>query len=179
MSAIDHPVLTPGSGSIVKEKDLTTGRFTMRVCRLLGPLTVIFLFADQIIQHYTKPGNPGPEVKLQVKGHIAPSPSVKGIPPLPKYHAYITLRNNILAEDDEVMRYFPYFGEDAADNNVIDMLNLEEAFVDKTKNAQEENMRAESKFKKIPTVVALCFSKKGPGFINVGNLWGLHVRPPV
>ena len=77
------------------------------------------------------------------------------------------------------MRYFPYFGEDAADNNVIDMLNLEEAFVDKTKNAQEENMRAESKFKKIPTVTALSFSKKGPGFINVGNPWGLYVKPPV
>lgn len=97
-----------------------------------------------------KQGSLGQELKFQVKANIAPSPAAEGKPPLPKYHAYLTLRNNILAEDDEVMRYFPYFGEDAAENDDLAALNLEEAFVDKTKNAQEENMRAESELRPFP-----------------------------
>ncbi|KAF8472725.1 hypothetical protein BDZ91DRAFT_760204 [Kalaharituber pfeilii] len=122
MPAIDTiPAST--AGTVLKEKDLTKGRFTVR--------------------NYSKANSSGTEIKLQVKGHVAPSPSAKGIPRLPKYHAYTTLRNNILAEDDEFMRYFPYFGEEIDENDVFDMLNLEEAFVDRTKNAQEENMRAE------------------------------------
>lgn len=45
-----------------------------------------------------------------------------------------------------MMRYYPYFGDDAADDEALGKLNLEEVFVDKIKNAQEDNMRAESEF---------------------------------
>lgn len=98
------------------------------------------------LQNYPhKPTVSTPEVKLICKGHIAVSPQSQGLPKMPKYHAYTTLRNNILAEDDEVMRYFPYFGEEAAENDTLDTLNLEEAYVDRTKSMQEDNQRGESK----------------------------------
>ncbi|KAL7267775.1 hypothetical protein RUND412_009625 [Rhizina undulata] len=61
---------------------------------------------------------------------------------VPKYHSYTTLRNNILAEDDEVMRYIPYFGE-GCDDGDIDAMNFAEAFEDKTRLAAEEGKKVE------------------------------------
>lgn len=82
----------------------------------------------------------GVENKFLVPAAISVTP--EGLAQMPKYHSYTTLRNNILADDDEVMRYFPYFGEDAEEEE-INQLNLEETFVDRTKASAEDGRRSE------------------------------------
>lgn len=82
----------------------------------------------------------GVENKFLVPAVISVTP--KGLAQMPKYHSYTTLRNNILADDDEVMRYFPYFGEDAEEEE-INQLNLEDTFVDRTKASAEDGRRSE------------------------------------
>lgn len=62
---------------------------------------------------------------------------------MPKYHEYTALKNNVLTEDHEELRYHPYFGE--GEETDAAALNLEEAFIDKTKSASEENPMKESR----------------------------------
>lgn len=81
-----------------------------------------------------------PEQKLFVPITVGKTPD--NIAAVPKYHSFTTLRNNILAEDDEVMHYHPYFGEEAADNDV-QQLHLDETFVDRTKIAEIEGKKNE------------------------------------
>lgn len=82
------------------------------------------------------------EHKLVIPATVSATP--EGLAQMPKYHSYTTLKNNILAEDDEVMRYFPYFGEDAEEEE-INQLNLEETFVDRTKASAEDGKKNECK----------------------------------
>lgn len=81
------------------------------------------------------------EIKLVVPATISETP--KTLAQMPKYHSYTTLRNNILADDDEIMRYFPYFGEDVEE----DELHLEDTFLDKTKSSAEEGKNSECKIR--------------------------------
>lgn len=90
----------------------------------------------------------GVENKILVPAAISITP--KGLAQMPKYHSYTTLRNNILADDDEVMRYFPYFGEDAEEDE-INQLNLEDTFVDRTKASAEDGKRSECESRPSPS----------------------------
>ncbi|KAA8903843.1 hypothetical protein FN846DRAFT_47049 [Sphaerosporella brunnea] len=54
-----------------------------------------------------------------------------------KCRHFTTLRNNILGENEEEMRYLPYFGEGAEDD-VLDALELSDLFIDKTKSSIED-----------------------------------------
>lgn len=91
----------------------------------------------------------GVENKFLVPAAISVTP--EGLAQMPKYHSYTTLRNNILADDDEVMRYFPYFGEDAEEEE-INQLNLEDTFVDRTKASAEDGRRSECESPLLPLV---------------------------
>ena len=67
--------------------------------------------------------------------------------PLPrKCRNYTTLRNNILADNEEEMRYLPYFGE-AADDDEFRKLHLEDLYIDKTNECAEEGRIMECMFR--------------------------------
>lgn len=94
------------------------------------------------VRYHNKPHAPS-EYRLVVSAVVAETP--KTLEKVPKYHSYTTLRNNILSDDDDVMRYYPYLGEDAGDED-INQLNLEETFVDRTRASAEEGKKNECKF---------------------------------
>jgi hypothetical protein len=58
--------------------------------------------------------------------------------PVPKYSSYTSLRRNVLAEDDDKLRYFPYFGDDINDGGA-----LQELYSDWTKNLPTVHRRSE------------------------------------
>jgi hypothetical protein len=55
----------------------------------------------------------------------------KDLPQPRRCRWYTTLRNNVIAENEEEMRYLPYFGEDTYD---MSDMQLEQLYVDKTKD---------------------------------------------
>ncbi|KAH0537931.1 hypothetical protein FGG08_005413 [Glutinoglossum americanum] len=57
---------------------------------------------------------------------------------VPKYSSYTSLRRNVLAEDDDKLRYFPYFGDDINDGGA-----LQELYSDWTKNLPTVHQRSE------------------------------------
>src|SRR4051794_24741581 len=57
---------------------------------------------------------------------------------VPKYSSYTSLRRNVLAEDDDKLRYFPYFGDDINDGGA-----LQELYSDWTKNLPTVHRRSE------------------------------------
>jgi hypothetical protein len=57
---------------------------------------------------------------------------------VPKYSSYTSLRRNVLAEDDDKLRYFPYFGDDINDGGA-----LQELYSDWTKNLPAVHRRSE------------------------------------
>lgn len=64
---------------------------------------------------------------------------------VPKYHIYTTLANNITVDDDDVLRFQPYLGEEA--DEVNDPLLFEENYpLDITRHARENGQQRESKF---------------------------------
>lgn len=107
------------------------------------------------------------EQKVVVPATMSVTP--KDLAQMPKYHSYTTLRNNILAEDDEVMRYFPYFGEDAEEEE-INQLNLEDTFVDRTKASAEDGVKNECNTPILHTPLYLT--------INTPRCRNVHYFPP-
>jgi hypothetical protein len=61
-----------------------------------------------------------------------------------KCRHFTTLRNNILGENEEEMRYLPYFGE-GAEEDVLEGLDLSDWFTDKTKSSVEDGKTMECK----------------------------------
>jgi hypothetical protein len=87
------------------------------------------------VTRYTKPNTSAPPIHIEVPTVLA---TVAEGTPLPKKcRSYTTLRNNIVADNEEEMRYLPYFGE-AADDDVLHELNLDELYIDKTKESADE-----------------------------------------
>ncbi|KAI9773030.1 MAG: hypothetical protein M1839_002231 [Geoglossum umbratile] len=58
--------------------------------------------------------------------------------PVPKYNSYTSLRRNVLAEDDDKLKYFPYFGDDINDEGA-----LQELYSDWTKKLPTVHQRTE------------------------------------
>ncbi|KAK9240494.1 hypothetical protein V1525DRAFT_448022 [Lipomyces kononenkoae] len=73
---------------------------------------------------------------------VRPSISLPFVAPLPLYKDYTPLTMGVHVEDDEVLRYLPYFGE----NGEEDGLNLEEIFEDKTESHAEVLRREKAQF---------------------------------
>ena len=94
------------------------------------------------VTRYAKPNTPSPPVTIEMPTTLAKI--TPGIPLPKKCRAYTTLRNNIIADNEEEMRYLPYFGENVAED-VIDELDLSEIFVDKTKLSAEDGRVMECK----------------------------------
>lgn len=85
--------------------------------------------------HYLKPHTASHHkliLKTAVLRSISPPP-----PEVPKYRCFTTLRKNISADNDENLRYLPYFGEDAQDEDSTRM-ELQELYVDKTAQTVRE-----------------------------------------
>ncbi|KAK9337883.1 hypothetical protein V1521DRAFT_447392 [Lipomyces starkeyi] len=73
---------------------------------------------------------------------IKQSVSVPFVTSLPLYKDYTPLTTGVNVEDDEILRYLPYFGE----NGEEDGLNLEEMFEDKTESHAEVLRREKAQF---------------------------------
>ncbi|KAG0644669.1 hypothetical protein HOY80DRAFT_996830 [Tuber brumale] len=91
------------------------------------------------IRHHTKP-HALSEYRLVLPAKVAETPG--DLEKVPKYHSYTTLRNNILSDDDEIMRYYPYLGDEAGDDE-INQLSAEETFIDRTRATAEEGKKDE------------------------------------
>ncbi|RPA92541.1 hypothetical protein L873DRAFT_183359 [Choiromyces venosus 120613-1] len=91
------------------------------------------------IRHHSKP-HALSEHRLTIPTKVAETP--KNLEKVPKYHSYTTLRNNILSDDDEIMRYYPYLGDEAGDDE-INQLSAEETFIDRTRATAEEGKKDE------------------------------------
>jgi len=91
------------------------------------------------IRHHSKP-HALSEHRLVLPAKVAETP--KDLEKVPKYHSYTTLRNNILSDDDEIMRYYPYLGDEAGDDE-INQLSAEETFIDRTRATAEEGKKDE------------------------------------
>ncbi|KAK9363792.1 hypothetical protein V1504DRAFT_444559 [Lipomyces starkeyi] len=79
---------------------------------------------------------------LLKKQIIKQSVSVPFVTSLPLYKDYTPLTTGVNVEDDEILRYLPYFGE----NGEEDGLNLEEMFEDKTESHAEVLRREKAQF---------------------------------
>ncbi|KAI5803899.1 hypothetical protein EDC01DRAFT_478286 [Geopyxis carbonaria] len=90
--------------------------------------------------HYPKT-HTSSQHKLFLTPKFAETP--KHLPEIPKYRHYITLRANLVAENEENLRYYPYFGEEDAESEAARQLRLEELFIDQTKKSSEVNQRLE------------------------------------
>jgi hypothetical protein len=80
--------------------------------------------------HNSKP------IEVRMTAPLTKHPSVSE--PVPKYSSYTSLRRNVLAEDDDKLRYFPYFGDDINDGGA-----LQELYSDWTKNLPTVHRRSE------------------------------------
>src|SRR5947208_2708425 len=60
----------------------------------------------------------------------------------PTYKDYISLKRNVLVEDDEKMSYFPYFGEEHRGGDWSG--DIDNLFEDYTKQEAERNLEAET-----------------------------------
>lgn len=94
------------------------------------------------VTRYTKPNTSLPPTTIEMPTTLAEV--TPGIPIPKKCRAYTSLRNNIIADNEEDMRYLPYFGENVPED-VIDELDLSEIFVDKTKLSAEDGKAMECK----------------------------------
>jgi hypothetical protein len=93
------------------------------------------------VKHITKPNT------AAVKEIFVPTVLAKVTPGIlepRKCRHFTTLRNNILGENEEEMRYLPYFGE-GAEEDILEGLQLSELFVDKTKSSIEDGKNMERK----------------------------------
>jgi len=86
------------------------------------------------VRHFTKPG---PSTLNEIYVPTVPCNVTPGTPLPRKCRAYTTLRSNIIADNQEEMRYLPYFGEDDSEKNPLTDLRLGELFVDKTASNQD------------------------------------------
>jgi len=87
------------------------------------------------VRHFTKPGHSSTVNEIFVP--TLPCKVTPGTPLPRKCRAYTTLRSNIIADNQEEMRYLPYFGEDDSEKNPLTDLHLGELFVDKTASNQD------------------------------------------
>jgi hypothetical protein len=91
------------------------------------------------VKHITKPNT------AAVKEIFVPTVLAKVTPGIlepRKCRHFTTLRTNILGENEEEMRYLPYFGE-GAEEDILEGLQLSELFVDKTKSSVEDGKTME------------------------------------
>ncbi|KAK9461481.1 uncharacterized protein V1516DRAFT_676090 [Lipomyces oligophaga] len=87
--------------------------------------------------------------------------SLDYVAPLPLYKDYTPLSVGINVEDDEYLRYLPYFGE----NGEEDGLNLEEIFEDRTESHSEQLRKEKAQF----------FSTEFFGFIGKYGIQKTHL----
>lgn len=131
--------------SVRTRGDLQKGQYTGLSIRV-SHLIQVYIWSSELTfeQRFSGIKNAKSEFKLFVPKKVAISPtSSNGIPPVPAFHEYTSLRGNIMAEDDEEMRYCPYIGEDGQKSEELSY-ELGEAYVDKTRSASDDAKQTES-----------------------------------
>ncbi|KAK7208054.1 hypothetical protein BZA70DRAFT_272803 [Myxozyma melibiosi] len=116
-----------------KPKARGVGDFTPRVPESSRSGSFKFTVESYPKQYYTPP------IKKQITESGITIPLVE---PLPLYKDFTSLSTCVHVEDDEVLRYWPYFGENGEEAG----LNLEEMFEDRTETQAELLRRENSQF---------------------------------